>query len=223
MSLFTNFIIRHRYSQLIIIFLISFQFGCKKFIQVSPPVTSINGGNVYLNETLAASVLTGIYTTISDANRDFGSSSDPTGISLFQGMYGDELTLYNINDSRYNPFYTNSLTALTTTGMFWTNLYSIIFTCNSAIDGLNNSPSLYSKVRSQLLGEAKFVRAFCYFYLVNLYAKVPLVVTTDYKTNSQLAATAAPKIYDQIVSDLKDASKTLKSKPPTSLIKVPIV
>lgn len=183
--------------------------SCKKFIEVSPPPTSINGGNIYLNEELAASVLTGIYTTISNGNRSFGSSSDPTGISLFQGLYSDELILYNTNDTRYNPFYTNTLTSLTGSGVFWTNLYSIIFTCNAAIEGLNNSVNLSDQVRARLLGEAKFLRAFCFFYLVNLYGDVPLVLSTDYKINSQLSRTAASAVYDQIVIDLREAVSLL--------------
>ncbi len=37
---------------------------------------------------------------------------------------------------------------------------SYIFICNSAIEGLSSSSSLNINVKNQLLGEAKFMRAF---------------------------------------------------------------
>jgi len=54
-------------------------------------------------------------------------------------------------------------------------MYNFIFVANSAIEGLNEATALTPAVKQQLMGEAKFVRAFCYFYLINLYGDVPLV------------------------------------------------
>jgi hypothetical protein len=56
------------------------------------------------------------------------------------------------------------------------------------------------------------MRAFCYFYLVNLYGDVPLVLATDYKQNALLARTGKDQVYQQIISDLKDAQNLLSDK-----------
>src|SRR5690606_27043726 len=63
----------------------------------------------------------------------------------------------------------------------------------------------------RLLGEAKFVRAFCYFYLVNQFGNVPLIVNTDYKINTVMPRTEKSKVYDLIVTDLVDAQSKLPS------------
>jgi hypothetical protein len=53
------------------------------------------------------------------------------------------------------------------------------------------------------------MRAFCYFYLVNTFGDVPLILTTDVSKNSVMSRTPAADVYTQIVADLKFAQSTL--------------
>jgi hypothetical protein len=70
------------------------------------------------------------------------------------------------------------------------------------------------------MGEAKFMRALCYFYLVNLYGDVPLELGTDYKVNSLAARMPKAQVYQQMVADLKDAQGLLNgSYPDVTLLK----
>jgi starch-binding outer membrane protein, SusD/RagB family len=55
------------------------------------------------------------------------------------------------------------------------------------------------------------MRAFFYFYLVNLYGDVPLVTTTDYATNTVLSRTPKAQVYQQIIKDLQDAEGLLST------------
>ena len=178
--------------------------GCKKFIEVDAPVTSTNAINVYTNDATAAAVLTGLYARISNANVDIKSVTI-TSVSLYAGLSADELTLFDVNQQRFGPFYKNDLNVSITSGNFWNDLYQLIFTVNSAIEGLNNSVGLTPSVKQQLLGEARFVRAFCYFYLLNIYGDVPLVLTTDYKVNALLGKASMASVYEAVISDLKEA------------------
>jgi len=181
--------------------------SCKKLIEVDSPITSTNSGNVYRNDATAAAVLTGIYARMS--NQD-ATLNDITAIGLFTGLSADELTLFNLSNTNYLPFYKNDLIASNEAfGVFWKNIYPIIFIANSAIEGVSESTTLTPKVKQQLMGEAKFIRAFCYFYLVNLYGKVPLVTSTDWKTNANSAASPTDEVYRQIVADLLDAKNLL--------------
>ena len=66
-------------------------------------------------------------------------------------------------------------------------------------------------MKQQLIGEAKFIRAFCYFYLVNLYGDVPLVTGTDYSVNSTLEKKPKAQVWQQIIKDLIDAKVQLSS------------
>jgi hypothetical protein len=187
--------------------------SCKKFITVDAPGNSANAANVYTDNAIAASVLTGIYTNLSKGNSG-GFGGDFTGLSLIAGMSADEITLNDLNNQPYFLYYSNSL--LGNTGNlgivnYWTLIYPYIFVANSAIEGLTNSVSLTPAVKQQLLGETKFIRAFFQFYLVNLYGDVPLALSSDWKVNASMARTSASQVYQQIISDLKEAQDLLSA------------
>ena len=189
---------------------LSLGFGsCKKLVTVPAPLTSVNSANVYNNNATAAAVLTGIYTQMINGTNllYLGIPS----ISFYAGMSSDELTLYSgENNSSYTEFYNNELSSIDVSPDFWSNIYPVIYTLNSAIEGINSSSELTAAVKQQALGEAEFMRSFCYFYLVNLYGDVPLVLTTDYKANSVIGRDSVRGVWAQIILDLKD-SKILLS------------
>jgi len=183
--------------------------GCKKLVEVSAPDTSINSANVYNTDATAAAVLTGMYTNMS-------SSAFPNGglisMSLFPGLSADELSVFGNTNTTYINYYTNALTNTNTGGSdFWINIYQTLYTANAAIEGLNSAVGLTPSIKQQLLGEASFMRAFCYFYLVNLYGDVPLVTTTNYKVNALLHRTPKAQVWQQIIADLKNAQGLLSA------------
>lgn len=195
-----------------VLFLLVMFSSCKKFIQVDAPVNNTNAENVYSNDATAAAVLTGIYSQMSDWDYDLANNSGLTSITVFTALSGDELTLFDLNNFNLLPYYRNDLSEQTNSGFFWSTTYTLLFSINSAIEGLNKSKALSPAVKEQLIGEAKFLRAFCYFYLVNLYGEVPLVLTTDWKTSSSITRSPVANVYDQIELDLEDASELLNAK-----------
>lgn len=188
--------------------------GCKKFVEVESPATRISEVSAYATDATAISVLTGIYTRMS-ADRRFAGSG---GLTIFTGLSADELTLFNgAITTTLKAFYTNalvggSLSQLTVGGDHWSAFYGYVFNCNSAIEGLTNNTLLRPKIQRHLLGEAKFLRALFYFYLVNMYGDVPLIMTTNYKENSVLARVAKDKVYEAIVADLIEAKSDLSEE-----------
>lgn len=196
----------------LLIFLVSMLLSCKKFVDVSPSITSINQENVYSNASTATSVLTNIYSEMSKASA-FAFAGN-LGISVFCGLSADELTLSSgISDNRYLAYYKNELVAQSLSqnygSEFWQTPYNLIFICNSALEGINKSQKLSLDVKKQLTGEARFVRAFIYFYLVNLFGDVPMPLTTDYKVNRYLSRLPEASVYEQIIEDLKQAQEML--------------
>ena len=182
--------------------------GCKKFITVPPPSTSINNANVFTTNATAIATLTQIYAVLSAGDQAF---SGPASTYLYPALSADELTLYDVNNVSYNLFYKNSLVP-TNTGVgldYWQSNYQLINNCNVAIEGLNTSTSLTPPVKSQLLGEAYFMRAYFYFNLVNLYGDAALATTSDYKVNDALARSPKVQVYQQIISDLTVAESLL--------------
>jgi hypothetical protein len=187
--------------------------GCKKFSEIKAPVTSVNEANVYSTDATAISVLTGLYTGMSTGGKSFFTGSQ--SISLYGGLLADEFTLYNgisSTDPRYY-YYTNSpySDASGSQGTQFWGIYNLIFTCNAAIEGLSNSTSLTPSVKQQLLGEAKFMRGFFYFYLVNMFGDVPIVLNTDWKDNVANARVSKEQVYATIIQDLKDAKDLLSA------------
>jgi hypothetical protein len=130
------------------------------------------------------------------------------GMAIFPGMSADEIKYIA---SFYDEFSTNSLTpGNTDVKTLWNEAYQYIYSANSAIEGLNNS-TISTNVKNQLLGEAKFVRAFCYFYLVNLFGDVPKITATDYQSNRSFPRTPATEIYKLITDDLTSSEDLMSA------------
>ena len=91
----------------------------------------------------------------------------------------------------------------------WSDLYNLIYQANAAIEGISASTGVTPIMKQQLIGEAKFTRAFCDFYLVNIYGDVPLVTSTNYKTNTIISRSPKTLVYQAIIDDLKDADSLL--------------
>jgi len=187
--------------------------GCSKLVETDSPYTSTNAGNVYTTDATAVAVLTGIYTQISSTS---SSGISISGISLYGGLSADEFSLNIATGFVFGTIacYKNAQTSLSASNTIdmWSGIYPYIFDVNVAIEGLNASNSLTPAVKQQLLGEAKFMRAFFYFYLTNLYGDVPLVLSTDYTKTATVPRAAKAQVYSQIIQDLKDAQGLLSSK-----------
>ena len=184
--------------------------GCKKFVEVAAPTDKVSSASVFQNDATAIAAMTGIYTTIVTTNlRDFPTSI--LSLSSYAGLSADELIPYLDDGANWTSFYTNTLTPTTFGFNYWTFCYPLLYNINQIIEGVNNSEKLKPAVQQQILGEAKFARAFIYFYLVNLYGDVPLVLTTDYKVNANIGRTKTDLIYEQMISDLAEAKDLLSA------------
>jgi hypothetical protein len=189
--------------------LIFCQISCKKLVENDPPPNAIVSATVYTTDATAAAVLTGVYTKM--ANNGFAFATGLNSISVLAGLYSDELTLFggtSNGNSTLVRYYTNNLSSSADVNP-WQGTYQCLIAVNTAIENLSNSTPLTPSVKQQLIGEAKFIRAFCYFYLVNFYDDVPLALTSDYRTNSNLRRTEKSDVYQQIITDLKDAQNLL--------------
>jgi starch-binding outer membrane protein, SusD/RagB family len=192
-----------------VLFIFLVTMGCEKFVVVDAPTTSVNEDNVYRSDATAIAVLTGIYAPMVSGGLFTGN----TGISLLSGLSSDELTLTNIvTDNGLIAYYRNELRTGPNENYgidFWRDVFLYIFQCNAALEGLGNSGSLTPSIKKQLLGEARFMRAFFYFYLVNLLGDAPLALTTNPAVNAALSRSSVPLVYQQIVADLKEAQQLL--------------
>lgn len=182
--------------------------SCSKLIEVDPPITTINGDNVFNEDGTAIAAITGIYANMSKARVSEGTGR-LTNIFFTTGLAADELELWNKSNTYLAQWYENNISPAENT---WSAIYNMIFVANSAIEKLPAANALTASVRTQLLGEAKFIRALCYFYLVNIYGEVPLAISTNYKVNQLLAKSKVSEVYALIVQDLNESKELLNAQ-----------
>jgi len=99
----------------------------------------------------------------------------------------------------------------------WANYYEGITRCNYAIEnvGAMSEDIIDTEVQERIIAEAKFLRACYYFYLVNMYGAVPLVLEPKIASELQIPASAVSEVYAQIEKDCDEASLVLPlSYPP---------
>lgn len=183
---------------LILCLLILMSASCSKFLDVGTPADTIVSEAVYQSSSSAAGVLTGIYP-------DLYALMSGRGFFLKCSLMGDDFTLHG-QIPGLDVYYNNTYDV---NGDFWPRLYGILYRINSAIEGLNASTALPTNIKQQLLGESYFLRAFCYFYLVNLYGGVPLVTKPDYKENVAKGRSSVDDVFEMIVGDLSNAKELL--------------
>lgn len=95
---------------------------------------------------------------------------------------------------------------------FWNGLFININTANGVLE-YGASANMPAATKTQVLAQAKFLRAFCYFYLVTTFGEVPLHVT--FNTQATAADSKAPlaDVYAQIIKDLTEAAADLPNTP----------
>lgn len=190
-------------SILIIIFI---TWSCKKQVEVGPPITNPTSASVYVSDAKAAQVLTGIYGRLSSQHNVIQGNR---GIAFNTGLSSDELVGYPQGGTAVLSLYTNSQNVGAV--LSWQDLYTQIYVTNAAIEGIAASTGMSDSAKKQLTGEAKFMRAFFHFVLVNYFGDVPVVTTTDYQKNASLSRSPKEVVYGQIVADLKEAQQLLKT------------
>lgn len=197
---------------LCLLFTTLFAGGCKKLIDVGEPDNTVTADKVFNSPALANMAMAGIYSQM--MSNTGGTVFSNSGTTLYAGMSSDELINFSgtVNTTDYQ-FYTNHLLVENAAIMniLWKPAYTNIYGANGIIEGINAStaPQMDDSTRKQLIGEAKFVRAFCFFYLTNFFGEIPLTLETDFNNTALMKRSPQVDVYKQIELDLKDAAASL--------------
>lgn len=176
-------------------------FSCQKLIDNNPSSTQLLDKEVFKDSLTVKDAVLGMYGTL-------GSSSVyNVNLSAFPGFSADELKFFGAG---YEQFINNAIQSNNADlNEFWSNPYSIIYQANAIIEGLNAGANLTEQFKTRTTAEARFIRAFCYFYLINTFGDVPLVLTTDVEQNRTSPRMAATTVYNQVIEDLRFAQANL--------------
>lgn len=174
--------------------------ACNKFVEVPLPITQLNTSAVFANDGKANSAMRGIYASTQDG---WATGPFTGGLSTNLGVASDEFVrlTYSVEQQQFFEFkltHTNS----TVSSSFWGPLYNMIYQSNILLENVARSSGVTPKTKDQLLGEGRFLRALSYFYLVNCFDSIPLLLTSDYRTNALEPRSAPDKVWAQIAEDL---------------------
>lgn len=93
----------------------------------------------------------------------------------------------------------------------WRYMFEMVYRCNLVIENVPKAP-VSDNLKSSLVAEAKFLRAFAYFELVKNFGDVPLITEVITANDSKVARTEVAKVWEQIEKDFDEASKVLPEK-----------
>jgi len=88
---------------------------------------------------------------------------------------------------------------------YWDDLYKEINRCNAAIDRADGVVGLDPVKKAVRVGEAKFLRALSYFWLVQQWGDVPMPLKESLAGKLEAPKSASKDIYTQIIADLNSA------------------
>ncbi len=187
--------------------LVVFNTGCKKSL-VENNKSDVTQENYFTNAAQAEAAVNGIYpplqtlqtgTGLNYGEAPFASIEFPVGhaTTLGQSLFNNEMIQHK--SSPTDPVFR----------VLWVGFYQGIADANLAINKIPNITMDEAK-KKKLLGQAYFLRALYYYYLVRLYGNIPLITEPIDFSSPDLYphAAAAEEVYDSIVSDLKQAEES---------------
>jgi len=190
----------------IIVFLIVL-CGCSESFLDRQPEDTLAPGIFFKTP---ADIKTGVVAVYQGLQSNFAVNSLPSLL----GLMSDDGTIYDGSWDVVNTFYKTGANSAYSN---WNGLYKMIVNANNIIDIIDKYKPLEGEeiVIKAYRGEACFLRAFSYFYLVRLYGDVPMVVKRfdDPGKAFGIGRTPVNDIYEKvIIPDLEYAFENCYKK-----------
>jgi starch-binding outer membrane protein, SusD/RagB family len=185
---------------LIIVLAVGFT-SCKKWLEEAPR-SVVTSSQFYKSKEDAQAAVNGIYSFLYPPYTGSGRNYGYAMLELVTGGYrtqsegNDLVNVVNLRQNNASPLLQQWFSAC----------YQGIEAANLAIVNIPNV-AMDESERTRLIGESKFLRAYYYYTLVNIFGDVPLKLTpTANSADGLLPKTGVKEIYETaIVPDLKDA------------------
>lgn len=180
-------------------------FSCTESFLKENPVSVLSPASFYTNE---AGLTQGINAAYAGLRPVYGEDEG----AFFLALLGTDefVTGKNVAGASIAKYDANFNSTLTATGFVWRNLYKTINTVNTVLaneDRVTMDPT----TKNQLMAEARFLRAHCYFYLVQYYGDICLLTQPTVGLQTAFERSAKTEVYDLILKDLQFAEANLPS------------
>lgn len=98
----------------------------------------------------------------------------------------------------------------TTARNAWRDFYAVIARTNFLLDNISNAEgSVSADYIRQVAGEARFLRAYSYFYLAEFFGDVPLITRSITIEEAEMSRTPKSEIVDWILSEMDEIAPNL--------------
>lgn len=198
-----------RYSIILVLFISFILPSCSDFMDYDPP-TEISASALWTDSGLAEAYMYSIYFCFQDAGFAEETMASATDEAMF--VHGREFrqTMSGaVTDVQLGYL------GKTASGHNFERMYKNIRSCNDFIENIDNA-EFDDKYKTQLKGEAYFLRAYFYHRLSRGYGGVPIIThvtnLTDDHATFQVARSTYTETIDQILSDLDYAAELLKDR-----------
>jgi hypothetical protein len=181
--------------------------GCSDFLDEQDP-SNLTPDSFYTIPDHAEAALAAVYADMRFIGNDGGIFSStwqlleaPTGTSTTETAQNSDL------NNLYGLVYDGRTQHLIN---YWNGLYRVIANANLVIDKVPGINPMDDAQKTKVLGEARFLRAWAYFYLVRLWGDVPLITLPQTAASEDFRPSPSSKevVYDLIVEDLKIAENS---------------
>ncbi len=180
--------------------------SCHNFLDENLQGT-FSSATFYKSESDALVAIAGVYNATAFVNTMnqlwvFGDVASDDAVK--GGLAGDQSDIQYID--QFNYVRTNTVLA-----NVWQYYYDGISRANYVLYYVP-AIGMDAALKSRILGEAKFLRAYFYFNLVNIYGEIPMKLSPPLSASViNLPKSPVASIYAQIEADLTDASKSLSN------------
>lgn len=193
-----------RTSLALLVIVAVFNTGCKKFLD-EELLGERSDQQFYQTAEDAELALTGIYNILSfaDANNRLWVFGDVASDDAAKGgNAGDQADIGLIDDFNITTINGNLENV-------WVLYYEGISRANWLLDNIGGI-EMDQERKDEIIGEAKFLRAYYYYWLANIFGNIPVHVKVPTVPEMQKAATPYTDIFSNvIIPDLSDATSKL--------------
>ncbi|MBW1947120.1 MAG: RagB/SusD family nutrient uptake outer membrane protein [Deltaproteobacteria bacterium] len=157
-----------RYRILLGLFLALTIAGCEDFLDADP-YSLVTSQNMWRNEAEAMAGIAGMYSQFRSTFNDFDFL---IYFELRSGFWQTGTSGAN----QWDDLFLNTPNASSTPSLDWTPFYKTINAANLGIKYIPGIDFGNEDTKDNLLADAYFVRAFCYFQMARIWGDVPLVI-----------------------------------------------
>jgi starch-binding outer membrane protein, SusD/RagB family len=185
--------------------------SCKKNLLDITPNDALSDADVFTDLQFVNRFLNNIYGTVPNgfARRDQqpGDANWSRGMSSF-AMAEDDAEANNLASSTHGINQGVIPTTWAYVEDIWSQNYAVIRKCNLLLQNIDKTPGDES-IKSRMVGEAKFLRAFCNEELVKCFGGIPLMLTAGLPDEAIIPRNTYDECVAQIVKDCDEAASVL--------------